>query len=375
MKPEFLRAFTLAFYKGRWVKLPMFYVPAAAYDDESGELRICSIELMEGPTLPALKIRDITSAKDKIWNLVTECLDLSSLSDEELRCVCRRNGDIPIEWVKRGVRRPSRNKKSKTIRRLSTEERTVKPLSLSKYRKIRNVLREKFPQSALICEILWKINQAFQDGGVYISLEDVVRLQVEDVAPDGGKNAKNWIRFSYDGTKILVTHLPDAIWRRLCQYILEDSVFVFSTSTGAPLSAMQVNDHIKAASESIWGEKGKKVTAISFRPACDEEVLEKVKKSLIDTKAKLHLDPILEKDWKEICSKFPEIMKGRGMNSSYDPREMMNALLWRIKEELSLAKVSSSPAFREALKSQERRWKKSGVFDKIMAFLKSKSCL
>jgi hypothetical protein len=59
MEAEHLKSFTIAYYKRRWVFVPLFYIPKDAYDEETGELYRMRVTLMEGQEpLKPLKRRD-----------------------------------------------------------------------------------------------------------------------------------------------------------------------------------------------------------------------------------------------------------------------------------------------------------------------------
>jgi hypothetical protein len=141
---------------------------------------------LEGEPLAKSNKRDGAYAIDKKWELVNECLVPSCMSDEELeelKETCKIN-DIPFGWVVGNLNRKVPKTRRTIMRRLAAKERKNRPLNIEEFRLIRKELRKISPQSALVCEILWFVNEKFKNSGAYITLEEVVRLKVEAVDPE-----------------------------------------------------------------------------------------------------------------------------------------------------------------------------------------------
>ena len=70
MEAEYLKSFTIAYYKRRWVFVPLFYIPKDAYDEATGELYRMRVTLMEGQEpLKPLKRRDSRRIKEEIGQI------------------------------------------------------------------------------------------------------------------------------------------------------------------------------------------------------------------------------------------------------------------------------------------------------------------
>ena len=206
-----------------------------------------------------------------------------------------------------------------------------------------------------------------------MTLEEVVRLQVKDVDPDE-PNGSNCISLFRSGTKchMVVHYLPSRLWRAVCDQIKDDSVFVFSTKNGGPLLPVQVDACLKKAAK-IAGFK-ETITSASLRPPFDKEQAEKsAKKYHHDASVKPYFEPIAIEEWKVICERIPGILERKGRKAIHNPLDLLNAILHLLQTRSPIRKLPVSfPPWR-AVESQQRRWKRAGILDKIIALRKAKS--
>ena len=241
------------------------------------------------------------------------------------------------------------------------------PLTSKEYRKIRKELFKLNEQVAVIVEIVWYLNQILGKGGDFVTLEEVVRLQVKDIDPDE-PNRSNCITLFRSGTKchMVVHYLPPRLWRAVCEQIEDDSVFVFSTRNGGPLLPVQVDACLKKAAR-IAGFK-EAITSASLRPPFDKKRAEKsAKKYHHDASVKPYFEPVSIKEWKVICKRIPGILERKGRKATHNPLDLLNAMFYLLQTRRPIRKLPAHFPPYGAVESQKRRWKKSGILDQIIA--------
>jgi hypothetical protein len=362
------RCFGIAYWKRRWVFVPFFHVPDSAVT-EDGELVRFKCTPLDRQIIEPLQQRE-TKAREKNQALVKETIVPWLLAEKELKQLCRRN-DLPLAWVTDRFLRNKRNVKKGANRR---EDRKIRSINSKEFRRIHKELTLLNEPTSLIIAILWYLNNSLGKGGAFVTLEEIVRLQVEDVSPEQA-NASNWVRLlrtGISGTHLIVHCLPSNLWKRLCRQINDNLAFVFSNRDGGPLLPVQVDTQLKKAAK-LAGFK-ESITSASFRPQFDkEQVKRSEKRCRLDASVKPYLDPVNLEEWSAICEHIPAILGRKGRKSSHDPRDLLNAMLHLKRTSCPIRKLPEEfPPWR-AVESQQRRWKKSKVLGEIIALRKSKS--
>jgi hypothetical protein len=204
--------------------------------------------------------------------------------------------------------------------------------------------------------------------GDFVTLEEILRLQVQDISPEKDVSS-NWISL-YRSGHFIVHCLPPRLWKSICHQINDNSAFVFSNKFGGPLSPVQIDKYIKKAAKKT-GCFEFSITSLYMRPQFNKQKVERIsKKYHIDASVKSYLDSINSKKWDRICTEIPEIRNRRGRRCKYKPKDLLNAILYLHRNRCSIRKLPSNfPPWR-AVDSQFRRWKKVGIFEKILNFLK-----
>jgi len=363
MKPENMPEifFGLAYYKRRWVRVPLFYAPAEAVT-ETGELAYFRFIPVDGQVLTPPPKREDT-AFDKNWSEARETIVPWLLPEKVLKELCRRN-DIHLPWVTGRTPQRKGNSSGDANRR---ENRKIRSLTSKEFRQIHKELIKIDKQSALIASILWFLNDSFEEAGMFITLEEVIRLRVQDVSPEQETGPDYIILKRTRGNRTQhVSHfLPLKLWRPLCQQINENSMFVFSNKTGGPLFAVQVDEHLKKAAKRAGFEEP--ITSIALRPPFNKEQVEHARgKYQRDVSVKDHLQPISSEEWEMICEQLPTLKAKRGRKSTYDPRELLNAILFHLRENCPYRKLPPAYPPYKAVHSQYRRWKKDGSLDAML---------
>ncbi|KKM02340.1 hypothetical protein LCGC14_1785420 [marine sediment metagenome] len=353
--------FGIAYWKKRWVSVPFFYLPDDAVT-ETGELARFKFIPQDKQKIEPIAKRE-NKALEKVPELVKETIVPWLLSDKKLKQLCRKN-DLPLAWVT--DRFPQRTiKKLKGVNRL--ENRKYPSLKSNEFRQIRKQLNKLYPQVGLIVSILWYLNNILGKGGSFVTLEEILRLQVQDISPES-EASSNWINLNRPG-QFVVHCLPTQLWKSLCRQINDNSMFVFSNKYGGPLLSTQIDGYIKKAAKKVGFKES--VTSLFLRPQFNKKKVERVaKKYNIDASVKNYLEPISLEKWDVICKQIPKILERKGRKFTHDPFDILNAILYRLRTRCSIRKLPSHfPPWR-AVDSQYRRWKKTGIFEEILNLLK-----
>lgn len=338
-----------AYFQGRWVYLPIPYVPQEA-----------SVERVQASDLCVpVPQRNCDGARGKIVSAITEIIDPEAIPGRKLRELCRHN-DIPLAWVS--------NKPCHTNRRFSgtgiaTGCRNRKFISLTppEFRRFIRALRPLHDQAVLIAQIIWFLNRAI---GSSIPLEALLRVKVNAIAQEN--DPSKWIRLSYfyNGTSHLtVWCLPEYLWNRLCCQVTDHSYIIFSNKNGGPLLVCDL-DRVFAQAGKLAGIKGR-VTSLSLR--CDKRLKMKsvLKRADIDSGADLSEISVLE--WKAIVSAILDLSQKRGRKSKYDARDVLNCIFLHLREGRSIRYASGRMSIPEdVVESQFRRWRASGMIARIL---------
>ena len=353
--------FGVAYWKKRWVGVPFFHLPPGA-ETEDGQLARFKVTQLDGSKIEPLAQRE-NKALEKIQ--VQETIVPWLWSEKSLKELCREN-DLPLSWVTdRFPRKQYHTRRSDNRREL----RKITSLTPTEFRRIRKELLKLNEQAALILRILWYLNGSIGPGGGFVTLEEIIRMQIQDVSPEN-ENGSNWIRLQRIGmrsTRLVVHCLPPQLWKALCRQINEKSVFVFSTKHGGPLHPEQIDFYLKKAAR-IAGF-GMSITSMSLRPPFNKQ---KVKKTERGNRAESYQEPVTPEEWTELCKQVPKILNRKGRKATHDPRALFNAMLYLEKTQCSFRKLPDHfPPWR-AVASQQKRWRNLGVFDEIKALRKGK---
>jgi len=236
------------------------------------------------------------------------------------------------------------------------KKRKYRSLSGSTFRLFLKHLKNIHKASAVVAEILWFLNKSIHQIGNFITLEEILRLQVQNIALVQEKS--KWICLyrlcsKHSHSTITVHYLPDYLWKRLCQLINSDSPFVFSNRNGGPILSVQIDKLFKKAGKSAGITKS--VTSLSLRPSCGR----------ISSEEK-HLQEVSPAEWRQLCHKFPSPVEKRGRKSKYCPRTMLNGILYHLRTGCPFRKLPLDYPPGLSIDSQYRRWKRNGIFDDLL---------
>ena len=354
--------FTIAYWKKRWVAVPLFHCPEDAVT-ETGELAHFKITALDGHKIESSIVKRENKGLEKASESIKETIAPYLLSDRDVKQLCWQN-DIPLGWVTN--RFPSKTPhSSKGINRL--ENRKFPSLTSKEFRGIRKELKKINQQIVVIVNLLWYFNNILGKVGDFVTLEEILRLQVQDISPES-EDGSNWINLNRSG-HCLIHCLPIQLWRSLCNQINDNSVFVFSNKNGGPLLSVQIDKYIKKAAKKAGFKEI--VTSLFMRPQFNKKKVERVaKKYNIDASVKNYLDPVNSEKWNMVCKEIPEIVNRRGRKYKYNPIDLLNGMLYLHRTRCSIRKLPPNfPPWR-AIDSQYRRWKKIGIFEEILNLLK-----
>lgn len=368
--------------KKRWVYLPMFYVPKEVFNESTGYLQYFKFTYVtrEDPSEP-LKKRSSEVIREEISASVTETILPWALSNQEINELCLQN-DIPFRWVanpfeihmpqncaidmddKNSIE-PARSTPIKPTKKCIT--RKIDTLSGRNFRLFLKQLRNINRQSALIAQIMWFLNNQLKQYGGFLTLQEVVRLTIDDI--DLEDEVSQCVRFSRSTkkcTKMIFYNLPNYIWKELCKQIHPRTWYVFSNKYGGPLLPMQI--------ERYFAKAGKKAKLGTYVRSCSLRPLPKFPKNpstKIQKKknGKNAFREVSQEEWSQITSKLFLKNNNNGRPSSYDPRTILNAILYHLNTGSPIRKLPDSYPPWKAVDSQYRRWQKNGIFAEMMALL------
>ena len=342
-----------AYFQGRWVFVPIPYVPEDIFD--KGTDGIGSKEIVASADL-----RVFDDARDAIVSTITESIDPDTLSDRKLRRLCRSN-DIPLGWVSnRFSRKNIRVSEKDSVE--NDRNRKYSSLSPSEFRRFVVELRSMSSREALIAELIWFLNKHLDP---YVPLEALLRLKVDAVAPES--HLSTWIRLSYYCNRrsfFSIFVLSKYLWKRLRKQIKSDSYLVFSNKKGAPLLVGDL-DRTFAIAGKRAGIKGK-VTSLSLRPNKREK--REIVLNRLNLDSEVNLKEVSQSDWLIIQKQVPELWLRRGRKAICVPRDILNCILLHLREGVSVRRASDKMSLSEnAVESQFRRWRSNRMLHKILS--------
>ena len=358
--------FVMAYWKKRWVSVPFFHLPDGAIT-KTGELARVKFTPLDGQEIEPLPKRE-NKALEKNAEVVQETIVPWLWPEKDLKKLCREN-DIPLGWVTDRFPRKKRSTRTEVSRR---EARKIPSLTPREYRKIRKELFKLSEPIAVAVEIVWFFNQILGKEGDFVTLEEVLRLQVQDVDPES-PDGFGCIRLFRSGMQchMIVHYLPPRLWKALGRQINDHSVFIFSTRNRGPLLPVQVDTCLKKAAKRAGFKEP--ITSASLRLPFDKKKVEKVaKKYQYDASIKPYLEPVNTEEWEAICARIPRIVERRGRKASHDSLDLLNAILYLFQKRCPIRKLPVNfPPWR-AVESQKRRWQNAGILDEIIALRKAK---
>ena len=360
----------LAYYKRRWVAVPLAHVPKSAIKDNGTIVTHEFIYLDEKtgeplPQQPKPSPRRENGASDKIWVSVKEKIIPEKWSEKDLRQLCRNN-DIHLPWVTdRFPEKPHRSSGNPNRRK----ERKVRSLTSKEFNQLRKEVRKSSEPIAVVISILWFLNTWMKKAGIFVTLEEILRMRIGDVFLDE-ECASHCIQLSRRrmNRSQLVSHwLPSRLWKAVCRQINENSMFIFSNRNGAPLLPVQVDSHLRNAAKRIGFNET--ITSLSLRTGFNKKEVERAaEKYQAKISLEKYLDPISSEEWDEVCKCIPSIMKRRGRRSIHEPLSLLNAILYHLKTGCPIRKLPLIFPPGSAVHSQYTRWKKAGILEKFFDF-------
>ena len=340
------RAYALVYYKRKWRYLSLPCAPHCS--DDAG-----------GGSAPKFKPMAEASA-----------INPADLSLAALKELCFKN-NIPLYWAtsleenKKGVYEPVY---------IQNRSRKTRSLTAVEARSLFKRLRPIDDQSELIAQILFFINGSMEKSGSYITLESLLRMKKGDVVHEEIFGVPNvclqLIMPGKIGSSFVVHYLPRVLLKRVL-FLLQQkpkSPFVFSNSSGKPLQAKQVTDDIKAAGEEAG--LGGNITSLSLRPAFNVKRSRKnAKRNELRDVPSDFLGAVSEEEYNTVCVPILDKKGKKGRTPTYRPIDVINAILYCRRAGKTLKKLPSSYPPASAVESQYRRWKRNGIFQKLMTSL------
>jgi len=190
--------FCSAYYKGKWVGILLFFIPDSAQEFHSA--RTPNLEESAG-----------SKARESISGSIKEFIVPCVMPKKELKELCKRNG-IPLSWVTDKF--PKKTRKNKGIRR--REKRKCRPLTPDEFRRFLQHLNRLDKTSGLVAKILWFLNRQLKQVGDFVTLEELLRLRIEEIAPKNDLEPY-WIelrRSGFNGCSMIVHFLPKYLCRK-----------------------------------------------------------------------------------------------------------------------------------------------------------------
>jgi integrase len=359
--------FAQAYFNRQYVNVPLVHLPEDAITNEGDIAFFRFVPVDNPPKVDPLPMRESKAAK-KYPAIAKVTIDPEELSDEDLKQLCKRN-DIPLAWVTNRFSKKV-NRSSGSSRRL--EKRKITTITQDEFRKIIRELKKLNRQSAVIIEILWFFNSRLEEAGEYVTLEEILRVMVQDFSPEEEvRPAQICLKRHGKSSRIISHHVPEELGRSISKQIKRDSMFVFSNRHGGPLLTVKVDSELKIAAANAGV---KNITSLSLRPKFDKS---KVAKNAENHQKKVLLNDcpkqITEQEWEMICSRIPALNQSKGRKSTYSSRDILNAILYHLKEPCPLRKLPPLYPPWRAIDSQFRRWKKKGVLDEILGLFAERS--
>jgi hypothetical protein len=356
-----------AYYKRRYVNVPLVHLPEEAITNDGDIVQFRFIPVDNPPKIDPLPLRESRAAeKYSAFQKVT--INPEELSDKELKLLCKTN-DIEISWVTDRFSKKASRAGSSHRRR---EIRKIRSLTHQEFEKIIVELEVLEKQSALIVSVLWFLNSSLKGGGAYITLEELLRALIHDFSPqEEGIPAQIRLKRFERNPHIASHYLPEKLGKSVLRQIKRNSMFVFSNRYCGPLLPVKIDSDLKKAAKKAGI---KDVTSLSFRPQYNrDEPKQNTKNYQKELELKDCLEQVSDQEWETIRKSIPTINERRGRKSTYQPRDLLNGIFYHLKNKCPLRKLPSSYPPWRAVDSQHRRWKKRGIIEAILNLRKKVS--
>ena len=344
-----------AYYEGQWVNVPMFYVPEEAInDDRLSYFRFIPVDGQKLPDPPPK--RSCEAAYAYINSNIKRTVLPWMLSQKKLKELCTRN-DIPIAWV---IERSKKNQDKFYQESGRRDQRKCSPIDNSEYKAFIKELGKLSATAKVIAEIQWFLNKKLYKGNDYVTLEEILRLDIEKIdVEDGFSRCITLFRSSQKSCHMVTHWLPNKIWKELNKQLNPDSLFAFSNKNRGPLLPGDIDRLFKKAGRNAGIQRP--VTSLSLRPLTNTNPLVTVNR----TRREVSID-----QWKILCQKIPGLKSKLGRPSKHDPRLILNAIFLNLDNKISIRKMPPGYPPAKAFHSQYRRWKKNGIFNEILRILR-----
>lgn len=350
---------SIAYYKGRWVFVPLFHIPKDAFNEETGEIHRFRFILTEGQEpLKPLRRRSSESIQNEIAASIKETLLPWNLPSAEVKKLCLQN-DIPYQWVvgHPDVKEIGSENKSSSHRRRTKRKSFI--LNGAEFERFLRALKTIHRPSALIAQIMWFLNNSLNEVHGFLTLQEVIRLTIDKIAPKD--EVSNWIRFhrsTNNGSRIIVRYLPRYIWKELCRQIHPRSWYLFSNQKGAPLLPTQIERYFAKAGKAA--KLPDRVTSPSLRPVVKAQRASRQRKRSNGNMPK----QISNEEWDQIVPIITDF-SNKGRKSVYHPKDVLNGILYHLTTNCPIRKLPKEYPPWRVVDSQYRRWKKSGITQMI----------
>lgn len=349
----------IAYYRGRWVFVPLFHIPKDALNEETGEIHRFRIILAEGQEpLEPLRRRNSESIQAEIAASIKQTLLPWHLPLTDVKKLCLQN-DIPYRWVMGhpDLEEISSESKSSSHRRRTKRKSFI--LTGAEFRQFLKALKTIHRPSVLIAQIMWYLNNSLNEIHGFLTLQEVLRLTIDEIAPE--YEIPNWIRFhrsTSSGSRMIVHYLPEYLWKELCRQIHPRSWYLFSNQSGAPLLPTQIERYFAKAGKKA--NLSDRVTSPSLRPIFKAQRATRQRKRSDRNK----LRQLSQEEWDQIAPIIADF-SSKGRKSLYDPKDILNAILYHLTTNCPIRKLPREYPPWQVIDSQYRRWKKSGIIQMI----------
>lgn len=343
--------FQFAYHKGRWVKVPLPYLP-----DKK--------DLTKDQTpLDSASWQDSALAYSHMISNATEMISPKQLSQAELQELCKHN-NIPYGWVTNQYKARTARKTWKKRPRM--HENVYTSLTNADYAVFIKKLKRINKVDAVIAQILWHLNGKLARDNDCLTREEILRLTIQDL--DFSDDIFATITLMRSGSRedhLICYELPWDIRKSLCQLIKNDHWYVFSNKNGGPLLSQNIARSFEEAGKQAGLKKS--VTPLSLRPsACQKEL------------AGHNLNEISPEEW-QFCIEILDLKSKIGCPSTHDSRYVFNSILYQLRTETPWRSLPKSyPPAKDipfqAIHSQYRRWQKNGFLTAILKTRQQYDC-
>lgn len=331
--------YQIAYYKGRWVKIPL-PPKELGYEDFAKNQTLF---------LPFPR-KDYTLAYNNMASSATEIILPEQLSQADLKEL-RKNTNIFLRDITNQYKKYT-PKKTDTQRLSSRLTRKYKSLTDDECKIFIKHLKRIDPKCAVIAQILWHVNSQLKEESEFITCEQILRLTLQDVdLSDDIFTCITLMRSASWGDSLMSCELPWEIRKALSQLMYPDRWYIFSNKKGGPLLPHNIDRIFKKASRQVGLKEV--VTSLSLRPQLKL--------------AEHNFNDISIEEWRVLCAKIPGLQPKRGKPPKYDHRDSFNGILYQKRTKTSFRNLPSNYPRGISLHSQYRRWKENGVFDAVLA--------